>query len=90
MQMPLYIRDDEVADLARRAKEATGAKTVTEAVKVALEKALAEAKAEGRPETSSKSPLDRFAKALALADAMGPSDHSVDMKKFMDDLSGGI
>jgi antitoxin VapB len=89
MQMPLYIRDDEVAELARRAKEATGAKTVTEAVKVALEKALAEAKI-NNGKTSSPSPLDRFAKAIAMADAMGPSDHSVDMKAFMDDLSGEI
>lgn len=79
--MPLYIRDDEVAELARKTKEATGARTVTEAVRVALEKALAEAKPQ-------KSPLDRFAKALAIADAMGPSDHSVDMKAFMDELSG--
>lgn len=77
--MPLYIKDDAVAELARRTKEATGARTVTEAVRVALEKALAEAK-------TSRSPLDRFAEALAIADAMGPSDHSVDMKQFMDDL----
>lgn len=79
--MPLYIRDDEVAELARQAKEATGAKTVTEAVRVALEKALAEANRE-------QSRDELFAKAIAMADAMGPSDHSFDMKEFMDELSG--
>ena len=42
--MPLYIRDEEVAELARRTKEAMGAKTVTEAVKRALERELADAK----------------------------------------------
>lgn len=77
--MPLYIKDDAVAELARRTKEATGASTVTEAVRVALEKALAEAKPRKVNE-------ELFVKALAMADAMGPSDHSVDMKQFMDDL----
>lgn len=77
--MPLYIKDDAVAELARRTKEAMGASTVTEAVRVALEKALAEAKPR-------KFDDELFAKALAMADAMGPSDHSVDMKQFMDDL----
>lgn len=79
--MPLYIRDDTVADLARSTKEATGAKTVTEAVKVALEKALAEAKAGG----SSREP---FAQSLAMADAMGPSDPNFDFKKFREELWG--
>lgn len=79
--MPLYIKDDEVAELAREVKKATGAKTVTEAVKTSLERSLANAR-------TAPAPLDRFAKALALADAMGPSDHSVDMKAFMDELSG--
>lgn len=87
--MPLYIRDDGVAELARLTKEATGAKTVTEAVRVALEKALADARV-GKSEGPSRSPLDRFAKAIARADAMGPSDYSIDMKALMDDLSGGI
>ncbi|WP_020177678.1 type II toxin-antitoxin system VapB family antitoxin [Methylopila sp. M107] len=87
--MPLYIRDDEVADLARRTKEATGAKTVTEAVRVALERALAEAKVKAG--VKDQRPLrDRIAEVVARADAMGPSDHSFDMKAFMDDLSGDI
>jgi len=77
--MPLYIRDDEVAELARRAKEATGAKTVTEAVRVALEKALAEAKA------SKLSRAEGIRRAIARADAMGPSNHDIDMKAFMDE-----
>lgn len=81
--MPLYIRDDEVAELAREVKRITGAKTVTEAVRASLERSLATARPVAAPGS-----LDRFAKALALADAMGASDHSVDMKAFMDELSG--
>jgi ribonuclease VapC len=50
--MPLYIRDEGVAELARRAKDATGAKTVTEAVRAALERALKEVK-------GPRGPLDR-------------------------------
>lgn len=79
--MPLYIRDERVAELAREVKQATGARTVTEAVKAALEHELADAQ--------DKRPFkERISRALAIADAMGPSDHSVDMKQFMDELSG--
>lgn len=79
--MPLYIRDDAVAALARQAKEVTGAKTVTEVVRVALEREIEHA--------NRRTPFrERIAGAMAIADAMGPSDHSVDMKRFMDELSG--
>ncbi len=77
--MPLYIRDDEVAELARRTKEATGAKTVTEAVRVALEKALAEAKKESSFE-------QRMARVMAMADALGPGDPNFDFRKFREEL----
>jgi antitoxin VapB len=78
--MPLYIRDEAVAELAREVKQATGAKTVTEAVRDALGRALVEAR-----KTSLRARIDEL---VARADAMGPSDHSVDMKRFMDELSG--
>jgi len=81
-KMPLYIKDDAVADLARAVKAATGAKTVTEAVKTALERRLAESAETRRPLS------ERIADVVARADRMGPSDHSIDMKQFMDELSG--
>ncbi|PZQ13107.1 MAG: histidinol dehydrogenase [Ancylobacter novellus] len=79
--MPLYIRDEAVAELAREVKRVTGARTVTEAVKVALERRLAGAPPEERPLS------ERIADVVARADRMGPSDHSFDMKQFMDELS---
>lgn len=81
--MPLYIRDEAVAELAREAKAATGAKTVTEAVKKALQNEIANANRRNGLTLEQK-----IADVMARADAMGPSNHSVDMKQFMDELSG--
>ncbi len=61
--MPLYIRDDEVAALARDVQAASGARTVTEAVRAALER-------ERDRLRDSLPPSARLGKALALADAM--------------------
>ena len=61
--MPLYIRDDEVADLARAVQAASGARTVTDAVRAALERERDRLK-------QSLPPSARLGKALALADAM--------------------
>ena len=63
--MPLYIRDDEVAGLARAVQAASGALTVTDAVRVALERERDRLK-------QSLPPSARLDKALALADAMRP------------------
>ncbi len=63
--MPLYIRDDEVAGLARAVQAASGARTVTDAVRVALERERDRLK-------QSLPPSARLDKALALADAMRP------------------
>ena len=65
--MPLYIRDDEVAALARAVKAASGARTVTEAVRAALER-------ERDRLRESLPPSARLGKALALADAMGAAE----------------
>ena len=62
--MPLYIRDDAVADLARAVQAASGASTVTEAVRAALERERDRLK-------ESLPPSRRLDKALALADAIG-------------------
>ena len=80
--MPLYIRDETVAELAREVKRATGARTVTDAVRTALERQLAQTPVERRPLK------ERIADVVARADRMGPSDHSFDMKQLMDELSG--
>jgi antitoxin VapB len=64
--VPLYIRDDEVGQLARDVQAASGARTMTDAVRAALERELDRLK-------ESLPPSARLGKALALADAMGPS-----------------
>ena len=64
--MPLYIRDDDVARLARDVQAAGGAPTVTEAVRRALE-------GERDRLRDSVPVAERLRKALALADAMDPS-----------------
>jgi antitoxin VapB len=77
--LSLYVRDDDVRQLAERLKEASGAKTVTEAVRMALRHEL---------ERVGESPpmVARLDKALLLADAMGPTDPAFDEKVFSDRL----
>lgn len=77
--MSLYVRDDDVRQLAERLKEASGAKTVTEAVRMALRHEL--------ERVGDSLPMDaRLDKALSLADAMGPTDPTFDEKRFSDNL----
>ena len=65
--MPLYIRDDAVATLARQVQSASGCKTVTDAVRLAL---LHE-----RDLLRQSLPLRlRLDKALTIADAIRPAD----------------
>ena len=79
--MPLYIRDDEVAALARKVQGLTKAKTVTEAVRAALEHEIAR-------EREKLPPSARLARSMAMAAAIGPVDPDFDMKKFTDDMWG--
>jgi antitoxin VapB len=79
--MPLFIRDKEVGDLARRLQNEINAPTLTEAVRTALRHEIARVRGE-RPIK------ERIAKALSLADALGPTDPNFDMKRFSDELSG--
>lgn len=79
--MALFIRDAEVDALAERVCKLTGAKTKTEAVRLALQAQLVGA--------HRALPLkERLARAKALADAMGPSDPGFDMKTCTDSLWG--
>lgn len=81
--MALYIRDNEVDVLARQVQDATNAPSKTEAVRLALKHELERARA--------AEPLrERIKKLQDAAKAMGPNDPNLDMKKFMDELSGGI
>ena len=61
--MPLYIRDDEVAVLAREVQAASGARSVTDAVRSALLR-------ERDRLRDSLPPSVRLRKALAAADAI--------------------
>ncbi len=79
--MALFILDEEVDSLATELQKATGASTKKEAVRIALRHELVR--------TKRKNPLDdRFARAMAIADAMGPSDPAFDMKRFTDEMWG--
>ena len=80
--MALYIRDAEVDALAARVQRVTRAKTKTEAVRLALQHEL-----ERRTDVAS---IDgKLAEAIAMANAMGPSNAAFDQKKFMDEMWGG-
>ncbi|MDL2397411.1 type II toxin-antitoxin system VapB family antitoxin [Rhizobium mayense] len=79
--MALYIRDAEVDSLAAEIQKLTNAPTKTEAVRQALKHELARARKE--------LPLrERFARAKAMADALGPNDPNFDMKAFTDEMWG--
>lgn len=81
--MSLYIRDSEVDSLARQVQKAIKAPNKTEAVRIALQHEL---------ENARKSiPLRERIKAIQeAARQMGPDDPNFDMKKFMDDMWDGI
>jgi antitoxin VapB len=79
--MPLYIRDDAVDELAAKVQAGLGARTKTEAVRVALQHELLRLHAE-------KSFEEKIAQALALADKIGPPSTDFDEKAFMDEMWG--
>jgi len=79
--MALLIRDAEVDALAEELRRLTRAKTKTEAVRRALKAQLMQ--------TRRLRPLnERLARSKALADSMGPSDPSFDIKRFTDAMWG--
>jgi antitoxin VapB len=77
--MALFIRDPEVDALAEELRKLTSARTKTEAVRHALRTQVAEAR-------RAKPIKDRLARSMALADALGPSDPTFDMKDYTDEL----
>jgi antitoxin VapB len=83
IHMPLYIRDDEVDLLAAELQSVSGARTKTEAVRIALQNEIKRKRAE--------MPLiDRIARIQEKVRKLGPRDPDFDMKKFSDELSGDI
>lgn len=77
--MPLYIRDDEVDELATRLQRLTGVPTKTQVVRQALESEISRLEA-ARPLA------ERIARSMAMADAMGSGQSDFDMKAFTDEM----
>jgi antitoxin VapB len=80
--MPLYIKDQDVNHLAADAVKILGAASKTEAVRQALQSAIATAK--GRIPL-----LQRIEAARVLADTIGPVMQAYDNKRDMDELWEG-
>lgn len=79
--MPLYIRDDQVDDLANQVMKLTGAKSKTDAVRNALVAQL-------NAVSQQKPLLERLEPILKRADDLGAPDPDFDMKKYTDELWG--
>jgi len=76
--MALYIRDERVDELARKAQRLLKAPTKTDAVRQALEREIERAE--------KKAPLRERIKPIQDAvRRMGPDNPDFDMKKFMDE-----
>ncbi|MGK6312521.1 type II toxin-antitoxin system VapB family antitoxin [Neorhizobium sp. DT-125] len=77
--MPLFVRDDEIAEMTLELQQLLKMPTKTEALRLALRHELERARA--------KVPVkERLAKARAMADAIGPSNPGFDQKAFTDEL----
>lgn len=79
--MALFIRDDEVDALASELQRLTNSPSKKEAVRTALRNELGRAQRANRLD-------ERYARAMAIADAMGSSDPDFDMKRFTDEMWG--
>jgi antitoxin VapB len=72
----------KVAGLARKVRGLTKAKTITDAVRVALEHEVARVRQDTPPSA-------RLGRARAMIAALGPRDPDFDMKAFTDEMWGG-
>ena len=79
--MALFIRDPEVDSLAEEIRKLTKSATKTEAVRDAL-RARVEELRRARPLE------DRLARAKTMADELGPTSPTFDMKRFTDEMWG--
>jgi antitoxin VapB len=78
---PLYIADPEVGNLAREVQQATKARTLTEAVRIALQHEMERARAIVPLEERIRKCQDEYA-------ALGPDDPNVNLKEFFDEMWG--
>ncbi len=77
--MPLFVRDDEIANMTVELQALLRAPSKTEALRVALRHELERVR--------TRVPVrERLAKARAMADAIGPSNSAFDQKAFSDQL----
>lgn len=78
--MPLYIKDSSVDELAEQVRKRLGARTKTDAVRVALQHELQRVKTE--------TPMrERLAAARRLArEELGPPVPDIDIKQVMDEI----
>lgn len=79
--MPLFIRDDEVAEMAEELVKLTKARSKTEVVRTALRHELERAR-EAVPL------IDRIALIQERATLLGLPNHDFDMKRFTDEMWG--
>ena len=79
--MPLYIKDPHVTELAETLRRLTRAPSKTDAVRVALERAI--------EATTNQIPLaTRLRDAVAIARRIGPTNAAFDQKAFSDAMWG--
>lgn len=80
--MALYVKDEEVDRLAREVQAAYGVKTKTEAVRIALQRALDQAEA--------KPTLREQLEAVRrrIREDYGPDDPNFDDKAYFDEMWG--
>ena len=81
--MPLYIRDDEVNELAEKFRVLVGARSKTEAVRRALQEQIASL-------TAKETLTERIRRIQSRAAAQGLRPDGSDDKSLMDDLSGEL
>ncbi|CDZ57696.1 type II toxin-antitoxin system VapB family antitoxin [Neorhizobium galegae] len=77
--MPLFVRDEEIADMTVELQGLLKVPTKTEALRQALRHELERVRA-------TVPVKERLAKARAMADALGPPNPGFDQKAFADDL----
>ncbi len=78
--MPLYIKDQRVAEMAEELRALTNATSKTEAVWKALERAIEEARRELL--------APKLERAVAIARQIGRRDDHFDPKTFSDEMWG--
>jgi antitoxin VapB len=81
--MPLYVRDEQVNQLAEQARKILKAPTKTDAIRQALERVVSE--------DAQRAPLaERLARIKQRYQSMGSIDPNFDEKAFLDEMWGDV